>query len=114
MPKFSAPPLDRSTPMPLYYQIAEALRLHIQRGDLKPGPPFRRKASSRICSASAVPRYGKPYASSPRRGLVRLQRPRGTFVTALRLQEHLPELVSFTTEVEHGLVPRAERPAGGV
>jgi GntR family transcriptional regulator len=106
MTRFEAPPLDRTKPLALYYQIAEILRHQIEGGAWRPGDAIpteeelqRLFAVSRATVRQAVRRLVGE-------GLLRLERPRGTFVTRPKLQERLPALISFSDEVrEQGLTP---------
>jgi GntR family transcriptional regulator len=94
--------------MPLYFQIAETLRAHIQSGQLKPGEaiPTEDELQQLFGVSRATVRQAVRDLAS--KGQVRLERPRGTFVCGPRLQEQLPELISFSDEVrENALVPRA-------
>jgi GntR family transcriptional regulator len=101
--------IDRTIPIPLYYQIAQELRAQITGGRLAPGEALpteevlqRTYGVSRATVRQAI----RELASA---GLVRLARPRGTFVTEPRLVEELPTLISFSDEVRRaGLTPSTQ------
>ena len=100
--------LDRTSPIPLYYQIAQDLRRQIESGTLVPGAALPTEDDlQRIygVSRATVRQAVRQLATA---GLVRLARPHGTFVTAPRLVEPLPALISFSDEVRRaGLTPSA-------
>src|SRR2546429_7973543 len=106
--------LDRTSPIPLYYQIAQDLRRQIESGTLAPGAALPTEDDlQRIYSVSraTVRQAVRQLATA---GLVRLARPHGTFVTAPRLVEPLPALISFSDEVRRARpAPAAPRPVGG-
>lgn len=98
--------IDRQSPVPLYFQVAEDLRRQIDGGALKPGDAVPTEEElQRIygVSRATVREAVRQLVSA---GLVRLARPHGTFVTQPRLVEPLPALISFSDEVRRaGLVP---------
>lgn len=98
--------LDRTSPVPLYHQIAEDLRRQIVAGSLAPGDALPTEDDlQRIYAVSrATVRQAVRQLSGA--GLVRLARPHGTFVTEPRLVEPLPTLISFSDEVRRAdLIP---------
>ena len=83
--------LDATSPIPLYHQLAEALRADIIEGTLAPGdllPPLRRAAQEWGVNLHTV-RHA--YRSLADAGLVRTSAPRGTVV--LRPAEQPPVIV---------------------
>lgn len=98
--------LDRTSPVPLYHQIAEDLRRQIQSGTLAPGDALPTEDDLQriyVVSRATVRQAVRQLSGA---GLVRLARPHGTFVTAPRLVESLPTLISFSDEVRRAdLVP---------
>jgi GntR family transcriptional regulator len=73
--------LDRSSPVPLYHQIAEALRNGIAVGELQPGerlPPVRKAAEEWGVNLHTVRRA---YGELESEGLVRVRGPLGTEVS---------------------------------
>jgi GntR family transcriptional regulator len=100
--------LDRSSPLPLYYQLRAVLLQQIESGSLKPGdaiPPERelidRYGVSRITVRQAV-------NSLMSDGLLYRQRGLGTFVRSNRIEQELSTLTGFSEEmVARGLTPGA-------
>jgi len=91
--------LDRSSPVPLYYQLSETLMSQITAGDFKPGDaiPTEREliesyGVSRITVRTAVEELVN-------RGYVRREQGRGTFVASPRVQRGGPNLTSFTEDI---------------
>jgi GntR family transcriptional regulator len=77
--------VDRASPLPVYVQLAEQIRLLIHRGALSPGDPLptvRELAVALSLNANTVTRV---YRDLQQEGLLRLERGLGTFV-APRLQ----------------------------
>jgi len=108
MTLIDVPPLDRSKPLALYYQVAEILRQRIRDEELQPGDaiPTEEELQRLFGVSRATIRQAVRALVSD--GLLRLERPRGTFVTYSKLQETLPELISFSNEVRRqGLEPSA-------
>jgi len=108
MTLIDVPPLDRSKPLALYYQVAEILRQRIRDEELQPGDaiPTEEELQRLFGVSRATIRQAVRALVSD--GLLRLDRPRGTFVTHPKLQETLPELISFSNEVrQQGLEPSA-------
>ena len=108
MAVFEAEPLNRSIPLALYYQVAQALRHQIEAGALKPGDaiPTEEELQRLFQVSRATVRQAVRQLVAD--GLVRLERPRGTFVTQPKLQETLTEVISFSDEVrQKGLQPSA-------
>jgi len=105
---FDVPPLDRSKPLALYYQVAEALRQRIVSGALKPGDAIPTEEELQRLFGVSRATVRQAVRDLVGDGLLRLERPRGTFVTRPKLQETLPELISFSDEVrQQGLAPSA-------
>jgi DNA-binding transcriptional regulator YhcF (GntR family) len=74
--------LDPRSPIPLYHQLAEAIRYRIATGELKSGvvlPPLRRAAGSWGVNLHTVRRA---YAELARAGIVTTRAPEGTRVLA--------------------------------
>lgn len=108
--------LDPASPVPLYHQIAEALRYRISTGRLKPGdplPPLRLAARRWRVNLHTV---RQAYATLANLGLVQIRRPAGATVIGpasrpahfaghpARLDRFL-ERVLTTAKTEHGLTP---------
>jgi GntR family transcriptional regulator len=82
--------IDRASPLPVYVQLAEQIRLLIHRGALGPGDPLptvRELAVALSLNANTVTRV---YRDLQQERLLRLERGLGTFVEA---QRHEPTLV---------------------
>ena len=74
--------IDRASPLPVYVQLAEQIRLLIRRGALSPGDPLptvRELAVALSINANTVTRV---YRDLQQEGLLRLERGLGTFVAA--------------------------------
>jgi GntR family transcriptional regulator len=72
--------IDRASPLPVYVQLAEQIRLLIHRGALSPGDPLptvRELAVALSLNANTVTRV---YRDLQQEGLLRLERGLGTFV----------------------------------
>jgi DNA-binding transcriptional regulator YhcF (GntR family) len=76
------PSIDPTSPVPLYHQIAEAIRARIERGDLKAGDSLQpmRQAAERWGVNLHTVRHA--YAALAREGLLEMRSARGTRVTA--------------------------------
>ncbi len=82
--------LDPSSPVPLYHQLAEALRADIAAGTLAPGdllPPLRKGAELWSVNLHTVRHAYRELADA---GLVRTAAPRGTVVTQPGDAVHTP------------------------
>ncbi|MCL4458834.1 MAG: GntR family transcriptional regulator [Chloroflexi bacterium] len=91
--------LDRNSPVPLYYQLSEILLNQITGGSLKPGNtiPTERElieiyGVSRVTVRTAVEELVK-------RGYIRREKGRGTFVASPRIQRDVARLISFSEEI---------------
>lgn len=76
--------LDPASPVPLYHQIAEAIRYRISTGDLSTGdplPPLRHAAKHWCVNLHTVRRA---YSTLAELGLVRIRRPTGASVVSPR------------------------------
>jgi GntR family transcriptional regulator len=72
--------IDRTSPLPVYVQLAEQIRLLIHRGALRPGDPLptvRELAVALSLNANTVTRV---YRDLQQEGLLRLERGLGTSV----------------------------------
>jgi GntR family transcriptional regulator len=72
--------IDRASPLPVYVQLAEQIRLLIHRGALRPGDPLptvRELAVALALNANTVTRV---YRDLQQEGRLRLERGLGTFV----------------------------------
>jgi GntR family transcriptional regulator len=76
--------LDADSPVPLYHQIAEAIRYRISTGELKPGdalPPLRDAAKRWGINLHTI---RKAYSTLSEIGMVRIRRPAGATVVGPR------------------------------
>ena len=102
------PTLERSNPLPLYYQLKEVLRQQIQAGHLVPHSaiPSEPELVSRYHVSRATVRQA--LTELVNEGLLYRQHGKGTFVCEPRVQQTLSELTSLTTELQR----RGKRPGG--
>jgi GntR family transcriptional regulator len=113
--------IDRTTPIPLYFQIAEHLRRQVRKQKMRQGDLLT--TDERVQEKFAVSRATarKAIDELVDEGLVERVTGKGTFVTEPRLQVPLPAMLSFTEELERrgmrpstrvvfvGWVPASER-----
>jgi len=95
---WSALALDKASPVPLYHQLAEAIRERVRQGALPPGerlPPERELAEqagiSRMTARQALAELARGGALDVRHGV-------GTFVAAPKLTYDALHLLGFTEE----------------
>jgi GntR family transcriptional regulator len=83
--------IDRASPLPVYVQLAEQIRLLIHRGALGAGDPLptvRELAVALSINANTVTRV---YRDLQQEGLLRLERGLGTFVDARQREPALAD-----------------------
>lgn len=92
--------LDRSLPVPLYYQLYKELKKKILNSELNPGDPL--SSEFEFCKEYKISRLTvrKALEELSREGLITRSRGRGTFVSQSKQEENLTELQGFTDEVE--------------
>src|SRR5260221_10459477 len=92
------PTLERSNPLPLYYQLKEVLRHQIQAGHLAPHTaiPSEPELVARYHVSRATVRQA--LTELVNEGLLYRQHGKGTYVCEPRVQQTLSELTSFTGE----------------
>lgn len=102
------PTLERSNPLPLYYQLKEVLKQQIHAGHLAPHTAI--PSEPELVSNYHVSRATVRQALSElvHEGLLYRQHGKGTFVCEPRIQKTLSELTSFTEEIQR----RGQRPGG--
>lgn len=102
------PTLERSNPLPLYYQLKEVLRQQIQAGHLAPHSAI--PSEPELVSSYHVSRATVRQALTElvNEGLLYRQHGKGTFVCEPRVQQTLSELTSLTRELQR----RGKRPGG--
>jgi GntR family transcriptional regulator len=95
--------LDRRSVVPLYYQIRQHLLEQIRGGRLKPGQPI--PSEPELCAQLRVSRMTVRQAvrSLCDEGLVYAERGKGTFVSGIKQEKNVSQLLSFTEEMKaHG------------
>lgn len=100
--------LDRSSPLPLYYQLRNAVLQQIENGTLAPGDtlPTERELIDRYRVSRITVRQA--LSSLMADGLLYRQRGLGTFVRKSRIEQELSTLTGFSEEmIARGLVPGA-------
>lgn len=90
-------PLDRSTPMPLYYQLAERLREAVRDADVALALPAEHELCRRFRVSRSVVRQALGRLEAE--GLIVRERGRGTFVRRRRLEHELTRLCSVTDDL---------------
>ena len=99
------PTLERSNPLPLYYQLKEVLKQQIRAGHLTPIPSEPELVAQYQVSRATV---RQALTELVHEGLLYRQHGRGTFVCEPRIQQNISELTSFTDELKS----RGKRPGG--
>lgn len=102
------PTLERSNPLPLYYQLKEVLRQQIRSGHLEPHSAI--PSEPELVASYHVSRATVRQALNElvHEGLLYRQHGKGTFVCEPRIQQTLSELVSLSEELKR----RGKRPGG--
>jgi GntR family transcriptional regulator len=102
------PTLERSNPLPLYYQLKEVLRQQIQAGHLSPHSAI--PSEPELVASYHVSRATVRQALTElvNEGLLYRQHGKGTFVCEPSAQQMVSELTSLTTELQK----RGKRPGG--
>lgn len=79
--------IDRASPVPLYHQLQELLRVEIDEGRYAPGTSL--PSESEICATYGVSRsvVRQSLSTLAQAGLIRTERGRGSFVAEPKLQE---------------------------
>jgi GntR family transcriptional regulator len=101
--------LDKQSPIPLYYQLAEHLRAQIASGELKPGdqiPPERE-----LCERAGISRMTARQAVTylVQHGVLEAHMGKGTFVAAPKLAYDVHHLLGFTEKMIGEGVPSTSR-----
>ncbi len=102
------PALERSNPVPLYYQLKEVLRQQIKSGQLAPNTAI--PSEPELVASYQVSRATVRQALTElvNEGLLYRMHGKGTYVREPRMEEHINELSSLTNE----LTRRGKRPGG--
>ncbi|MHB1162022.1 MAG: GntR family transcriptional regulator [Chloroflexota bacterium] len=101
--------LDRTSPLPLYFQLRTLLLQQIESGALKPGDtmPTERELIDRFGVSRITVRQAVNSLMSD--GLLYRQRGLGTFVRSNRIEQELSTLTGFSEEMlARGLTPGAK------
>ncbi len=100
--------LDRSSPVPLHYQLRSYLQQQIEGGALKPGDaiPTERELVSRFGVSRITVRQAVSDLTSE--GFLYRQHGRGTYVRSQKIEQELSTLTGFAEEMAaRGLTPGA-------
>jgi GntR family transcriptional regulator len=91
--------IDKRSPVPVYVQIADAIRSMIHAGKL--GPDSILPPSKILCQRFGITRMTlrQAYARLERDGLLEAQRGRGTFVRRPRIERALSHMIGFSEEM---------------
>lgn len=102
------PTLERSNPLPLYYQLKERIREQIRAGHLEPHAAI--PSEPELVASYHVSRATVRQALNElvHEGLLYRQHGKGTFVCEPRIQQTLSELASLSEELKR----RGKRPGG--
>ena len=101
--------IDRRTPVPLYFQIAERLRDDMRRRRMRPGDLLTTDERVQLDFGVSRATARKALDELVDEGLVERITGKGTFLTRPRLQVPLPLMLSFTEELERrGMKPRTQ------
>src|SRR5205814_9339010 len=94
------PTLERSNPLPLYYQLKEVLKQQIRAGHLAPHTAI--PSEPELVASYHVSRATVRQALSElvHEGLLYRQHGKGTFVCEPRVQQRASELTSFSDEIQ--------------
>lgn len=92
-------PLDKNSPVPLYYQLAEWIRERIDSGELKPGDqlPSERELSEQTGISRMTVRQGVAFVV--RQGTLVVKPGLGTFIAEPKLTHDALHLLGFTEEM---------------
>ncbi len=96
---FAAIRLEKSSPVPVYAQIAESMRTLLRSGTIPAGTALPTERA--LCEQFGISRMTlrQAYEALEREGLIESHRGRGTFVSPQRMQKKQQEMRSFTEEI---------------
>jgi len=98
--------VDRTTPIPLYYQIAQHLRADIRQRGLRPGDLLGTEEEIQKTFEVSRATVRKALEELSEEGLVTRITGKGTYIAQRKLAVQLPVLTSFTAEMRRlGMVP---------
>ncbi|MGG0590926.1 GntR family transcriptional regulator [Priestia megaterium] len=101
--------IDKSSPLPIYYQIEEQLKKQIENGELKPNDslPSEREFAERFEISRMTVRQAINNLVND--GYLYRQKGRGTFVSEKKLEQQLVGLTSFTEDMKaRGMMPSSK------
>lgn len=100
--------LDRSSPVPLHYQLYRQLLDRIEQGELKPGDPLPTEAELQEQLQVSRTTVRQAFNRLALQGRIIRRQGQGTFVAPPKLQHSLHRLTSFTEDmISRGLRPSA-------
>lgn len=91
--------LDSHSPVPLYHQLQEHIRTLIEEGQLSGGSPLPTEAELAEQFNVSRATVREALRGLVERGLIEKRQGVGNFVTHSKIDENLPGLVSFSTEM---------------
>ncbi len=91
--------IEKSSPIPLYYQLAESIKEQIRLGDLRPGEqlPAERDLAEQVGISRMTARQAIAYLV--RDGAIEVRHGAGTFVASPKLTYDALHLLGFTAEM---------------
>lgn len=93
--------MDKNSPVPIYFQLKQAIEKLIESGTLTVGEPLPSENElSRAFNISPMT-VRRAMAELVNEGYIYRERGRGTFVARQRMQHQLESLVSFTEDIRH-------------
>ena len=101
--------IDKSSPLPIYYQLEEQIKKQIESGELQPGDmlPSEREYAELINISRMTVRQAMNNLVDD--GYLYRQKGRGTFVAEKKVEQELGSLTSFTEDMKaRGLVPSSK------
>lgn len=101
--------IDKSSPLPIYYQLEEQIKKQIESGELQPGDmlPSEREYAELINVSRMTVRQAMNNLVDD--GYLYRQKGRGTFVAEKKVEQELGSLTSFTEDMKaRGLVPSSK------
>ncbi|MFP3122089.1 GntR family transcriptional regulator [Ectobacillus funiculus] len=101
--------IDKSSPLPIYYQLEEQIKKQIESGELQPGDmlPSEREYAELINVSRMTVRQAMNNLVDG--GYLYRQKGRGTFVAEKKVEQELGSLTSFTEDMKaRGLVPSSK------
>lgn len=92
-------PLERRTGVPLYYQIQQRLMSHIRSGEFRPGQPLPslQEVAARLGVSPMTARQAIRTLCDM--GLMYSRQGKGTFVSGIKHERNLRQVLSFTEEM---------------